>query len=110
MIMAISILGALQAPIIALLVNSFSDNKVEGFVIMKMSGLILFFPIIGYFITGIVQYALGIAPGFWSSRVIETQIGLDSVGNIFVIFIIGIAYNILVTYLFMKLYSRKANL
>lgn len=109
-ILVISILGALQAPIIALLVNSFSDNKVEGFVIMKLSGLILFLPIIGYFITGIVQYALGIAPGFWSSRVIETQIGLDTAGNILIIFIIGIAYNIFVTYLFMKLYSKKANL
>ena len=58
-IMLISIIGAIQAPGVALIVNSFADNKVEGFVIMKLSGLILILPVLAFFVTGWVQNLLG---------------------------------------------------
>ena len=44
-IIGVSILGAIQVPSVVLIVNSFSDNKVEGFVIMKLSGMIILFPL-----------------------------------------------------------------
>lgn len=109
-VLIIAVLGAIQGPTIALIVNSFSDNKVEGFVIMKLSGLLLMFPAVAYFITGFVQYLLGIAPGFWAARIIEIEIGVDNVGNTILIFVFGLLYNILVSWLFMKLYTKKANI
>ena len=111
-ILLISILGALQAPGVALIVNSFSSNKVEGFVIMKMSALILVFPVLAFFVQSWQEVFLVFAPGFWSARMIQIELlpTIDVNFTLIVYFIFGVIYNIIFVTLFMKLYSRKANL
>ena len=44
-ILLVSLLSALQVPIVAFLVNAFAGNKVEGFVAMKATGFLLIFPV-----------------------------------------------------------------
>ncbi len=105
----VSILGALQVPSVTLIVNSFSDNKVEGFVVMKLSGLIIMLPVIAFFVTGTVQYLLGFAPGFWAGRIVETQVTSDT-GPQLLIFVLGIVYNLLATWLLMKVYTKRSNI
>lgn len=107
--LGVAILGAIQVPSVVLIVNSFSDNKVEGFVVMKLSGMVLFFPVIGFFITGFVQYLLGVAPGYWAGSVVEVAIGRDT-GITVLIFIAGVLYNILATWLLMKVYTKRSNI
>lgn len=109
-ILAVSILGAVQVPSVVLIVNSFSDNKVEGFVVMKMSGLVIMFPLIGFFVTGGVQYLLGVAPGYWAGRIVELQLVPTEQGDLILIFLAGVAYNILATWLLMKLYTKRSNI
>jgi fluoroquinolone transport system permease protein len=111
-ILFIAILGALQAPGVALIVNSFSDNKVEGFVIMKMSGLILAFPVLAFFVQSWKEVFLVFAPGFWSARIISIELipQINVEFTMIVYFVIGVIYNLLFVTLFMKLYSKKANL
>ncbi|HKL47583.1 MAG TPA: hypothetical protein VJ878_02850, partial [Candidatus Izemoplasmatales bacterium] len=112
MLSLIAFLGALQAPGVALIVNSFADNKVEGFVIMKMSGLMLAFPVLAFFIQSWQEVFLVFAPGFWSARLIQIEL-LPSINVNFTIamyFIIGVIYNMIFVSLFMKLYSKRANL
>lgn len=108
----ISILGALQAPGVALIVNSFADNKVEGFVIMKMSGLILAFPVLAFFVQAWQEVFLVFAPGFWSARLIQIELlpTIDVNFTFTVYFILGVIYNLLFVSAFMKLYSKRANL
>lgn len=110
LIIAVALLGAIQVPSVALIVNSFSSNKVEGFVIMKLSGTVILFPLIGFLVTGWAQYLLGVAPGYWAGRLIEIQLLPTEEGSAIVIFIIGVAYNILATWLLMKLYTKKSNI
>lgn len=111
-IILISILGALQAPGVALIVNSFSSNKVEGFVIMKMSALILAFPVIAFFVQAWQEVFLVFAPGFWSARLIQMELlpEIDVNFTLSVYFVLGVIYNILFTTVFMKIYSKKSNL
>lgn len=111
-ILLISFLGALQAPGVALIVNSFSSNKVEGFVIMKMSALILVFPVLAFFVQSWQEVFLVFAPGFWSARMIQIELlpTIDVNFTLMVYFVFGVIYNIIFVTLFMKLYSRKANL
>ena len=109
-ILAVSILGAIQVPSVTLIVNSFSDNKVEGFVVMKLSGLVLMFPLIGFLVTGWVQYFLGVAPGYWAGRVVELELLPTEEGSVFIVFLAGIAYNLLATWLLMKLYTKRSNI
>jgi len=111
-ILLISVLGALQAPGVALIVNSFSTNKVEGFVIMKMSGLILVFPVLAFFIQSWQEVFLVFAPGFWSARLIQIELipTIDVNFTFMVYFILGVIYNLLFVTIFMKIYSKKSNL
>lgn len=109
-VLAVAILGAIQVPSVALIVNSFSDNKVEGFVIMKLSGMVILFPLLGFLITGWVQYFLGVAPGYWAGRLIEIELLPTENGSAILIFMIGVLYNILATWLLMKLYTKRSNI
>jgi fluoroquinolone transport system permease protein len=111
-ILMISILGALQAPGVALIVNSFANNKVSGFAIMKMSGLILMVPVIAFFVQSWQEVFLIFAPGFWSARLIQMELitALETNFSVMVYFVFGVIYNILFTYLFMKLFSKRSNL
>jgi len=116
-LLLISLIGALQGPSVALIVNSFAKNKVEGFVVMKLSGLLLIVPILTFFIFNWQEVFLVFAPGFWPGRMIQISMmeaGMfpqTDVNFTFVVyFLIGIAYNLSFLTLLMKLYSKKANI
>ena len=111
-IVMISLIGALQGPSVALIVNSFAKNKVEGFVIMKMSGLLLMIPVLVFFIFNWQEVFLIFAPGFWPGRLIQMELlpQYDVNFTFTVYFIIGILYNIFVSWLLFKLYAKKANI
>lgn len=109
-ILGVAILGAIQVPSVVLIVNSFSDNKVEGFVVMKLSGMVLMFPLIGFLVTGWAQYLLGVAPGYWAGRIVELELIPSEEGIIFLVFLAGVAYNLLATWLLMKVYTKRSNL
>lgn len=110
LILGITLLGSVQVPFVTLLVNSFSANKVEGFVFMKLSGMVILFPLIGFLVTGWAQYFLGIAPGYWAGRLIEMQLLPGENGSSILIFLIGLLYNILSSWLLMKLFMKKSNI
>ncbi len=111
-IMLISFAGALQAPGVALIVNSFSSNKVEGFVVMKLSGLILILPVIAFFVMDWQELFLVFAPGFWPARMIQIELlpQFQTNFNFAMYFVLGVIYNMLFSILFMKIYSKKSNL
>lgn len=109
-IVLITLIGALQGPGVALIVNSFAQNKVEGFVIMKTTGLLLMLPVIAFFVSGWVQNLLGIAPGYWAARIIELELVPSEEGSIILTFIGGVLYNMLFLWLLLKLYVKKNNI
>lgn len=111
-VLLISIIGALQAPGVALIVNSFSSNKVEGFVVMKLSGLILIIPVVAFFIQTWKEVFLVFAPGFWSARLIQMELipQFDTNFTFIVYFILGVIYNLVLLHFLLKLYTRKNNI
>ncbi len=108
----ITIVSSLQAPGVALIVNSFASNKVEGFVVMKLSGMILILPVVAFFVLEWQEVFLIIAPGFWSARMIQIELlpGFDYNFTFVVYFIFGVLYNMVLLYLLLKLYVKKSNL
>lgn len=111
-VLLISIAGALQAPGVALIVNSFSNNKVEGFVVMKLSGLILIIPVLAFFVMDWQEVFLVFAPGFWPARMIQIELlpAFNTNFNFIMYFLLGVIYNMLFLSLFMKIYTKKSNL
>lgn len=53
------------APIFALLLASLAQNKVQGFAITKVAGIILMPPLLAYFISAPWTIVLGIFPTYW---------------------------------------------
>ena len=111
-IILITIIASLQAPGVTLIVNSLANNKVEGFVVMKISGMILILPIVAFYVTNWQEIFLAVGPGFWSARMIQMELlpGLDYNFTFLVYFIIGVLYNLGASYLLMKLYFKRTNI
>lgn len=107
----ILILAPLMGPMIALLVNAFASNKVEGFVIMKASGLILLAPVAALFLTDWKELFLAILPGFWTARLISIELIPMTyfLSETWIYFILGLIVNGLVlTLLYLKYRKRIA--
>jgi len=108
----ILILTPLQGPIYALLINAFANNKVEGFVMMKLSGLILMTPIASLFLIDWTELFLGIFPGFWTARIISMQLIPQDyfLNSSTLYFLIGCIVHVIIGTLFFKLYTKKHHL
>jgi fluoroquinolone transport system permease protein len=108
----IIVLAPLQGPIFSLLINALANNKVEGFVIMKLSGIILLIPIASLFLIEWTELFLGFIPGFWTSRIISMQLIPQDyfLNSSTLYFIIGVIVHIIVGTLLFKLYTKKHNL
>lgn len=116
MLLLISAVSSLQAPFLALVVNSFASNKVEGFVIMKGTGITLILPAVAFWLTDWKEFFLIIAPGFWPARMIQMEIMPSDIFPIeynlpiLVYFILGVAYNLFLSTLLFKIYTKKSNI
>ena len=108
----IALLAALQGPILSLLVNAFSSNKVEGFVFMKMSGLILMLPIAAFFVEGPIEFIMSPIPGFWTARMVGMHLSISSPGMISfsLYFIIGVFVNLLLLLILFRFYCKRNHL
>jgi fluoroquinolone transport system permease protein len=107
-VIMILIIAPIQGPIIALLINTFATNKVEGFMIMKFSGIILLIPIASLFLTNWTEFFLGIIPGFWTARLISIELlPLDFILPSWLYFILGIIVHALCFRLFYTLYMKR---
>lgn len=75
-IIAFSLVSALTAPALALLLGAMSKNKVEGFAWIKGSGILAFIPLLLLLpaFSGAKQYILSILPNFWASKALAIQL------------------------------------
>jgi fluoroquinolone transport system permease protein len=92
-----------------MLIASISRNKVEGFVIMKLSGLILMVPIAALFLTDWKELLISIFPGFWTARLFSMQfMPLNYfLKESYIYFILGVIVNLLLFLIFFKIYTKK---
>lgn len=111
MYILIASLASLQAPFIALIVNTFASNKIEGFVVMKASGLILLLPIASLFINNWTEFLLGIVPGFWVARIVSMELIPDAyILPFYGYFLLGFFYNLVVLYILFVNYKKRLGL
>ncbi|PKK97557.1 MAG: hypothetical protein CVV58_00665, partial [Tenericutes bacterium HGW-Tenericutes-3] len=111
-ILFILILAPMQAPILALIINSFATNKIEGFVVMKMSGIILIAPIAALFVSNWTELLLGFLPGFWPIRIASMQLLTTQffINISWVYFVIGVVVNSIFNVVLFKIYCKKVNI
>ena len=64
----IVLLASLGAPILAIFLVSFAENKVAGFALMKGMGMVLMAPLAAFFIKMPWQLFAGIFPSYWPAK------------------------------------------
>jgi fluoroquinolone transport system permease protein len=68
-----ALMGALAAaplaPMMALVLGAFAENKVQGFALVKGLGIVLPAPLLVYFVDAPWTVVLGLAPTYWPARV-----------------------------------------
>ncbi len=65
----IGIVAAPLAPLFALYLAAFAQNKVQGFALVKLSGIVLMLPVIAFFVQSPWKPAFGIIPTYWMVNV-----------------------------------------
>ncbi|MBW6463500.1 MAG: ABC transporter permease [Bacillota bacterium] len=107
-LLLIAFLASLSAPFTGLLINIFASNKIEGFAMMKLVGIVIILPIISLFFHDVKELFFGIVPAFWPAKIIAAIIrGESSVYlNYNLYFWIGLLYvmglNVLIYRRFIK--------
>ena len=99
-----AVAAAPMSPMFALFLASIAQNKVQGFALMKLSGIVLFSPIFAYFIDSGWEYAFGILPTYWPMKVYWMLEAGET--NVWWAVIIAIVYQLFVTYIFAKRFHR----
>ncbi|MGA9290465.1 MAG: hypothetical protein WBV93_19200, partial [Anaerobacillus sp.] len=94
-----------ETPIIALLMASIAENKVEGLAVGKVISIMLALPIAIYFIDHPAMIMTGILPPFWPLKgYLLTMNGWQL--SDFVFLLAGILYHLLMLYYLLKKYER----
>lgn len=108
-ILAIAFLASLEAPMYGLLINSLSNNKIEGFAVMKGFGIFMIFPIIALFFIDKKELFFSFAPGFWAAKSISSIIRGEGILYLsyYQYYFIGIVYLILLNIVSYRLFIKK---
>lgn len=99
-----AIAAAPMAPMLALALASFAQNKVQGFALMKLIGIVLFVPILAYFTTSGWQLAYGIFPTYWPMKVYWLL--YEGATNVWPYVLIAVVYQSLVTILLARRFYK----
>jgi hypothetical protein len=79
-LMAISVVGSLWAPLLALVLATAAPNKVAGFAVMKVLNSLTLLPIAAFFLPTPLQYVAGILPPYWPMRALWSAAAGDTFG------------------------------
>jgi fluoroquinolone transport system permease protein len=67
-----ALIAAPLAPLIALALATFASNKVQGFALLKASGVFQMAPLVAYFVSEQWQMAFWIFPNYWTAKLLWT--------------------------------------
>ncbi|MBK7869418.1 MAG: hypothetical protein IPJ74_01440 [Saprospiraceae bacterium] len=82
----LSIQFSLGAPLIALFLGAFANNRIEGLAQMKMVNVLLMIPGLIYFLPQRFLHITALIPTYWSFRSMEMA---ENKGNFWLFFIVG---------------------
>ena len=105
---SISLLAAIQAPLLALLINYVASNKVEGFAAIKGLNVLVVFPIVALFFHDIKEFLFAIEPSFWPAKALFGALtGTPQQLSFSGYYTIGLVYALLATYLAYRGFAKK---
>ena len=102
-VIATSITAAPLAPIYALFIGSFANNKVQGLALAKVIGMFVMPAILAYFVSAPWQPLLGVFPHYWAFKVFWLFDAGSSWGWAYMV--AGLAWQFFVLWLLMRRFT-----
>ncbi len=102
-LLVVSVGAAPIAPLYALFLGGFANNKVQGFALMKAAGIINWPPLVAYFVATPWQWLFGIVPTYWPVKLVWMFEAGE--GGWWVYLVIGLAFQMLLARLLMWRFS-----
>lgn len=103
-LLLLGLVAAPMAPLLAIFMAAFANNKVQGFALMKGAGIFFIVPFAAYFIGGNWQWAFGLLPTFWSPKLYWMMSAGET--GIWLVAILGIVYQLLCILAFSRRFNR----
>ena len=103
-VLLISLLFALVPPVLTFSITAFAKNKIEAATLYKGLNIILFIPLIAFFIRGELRYLFGIVPFFWTFETVH----ITTFNFQFIIsFLVALTTHLFLIWLLYKIYIRR---
>lgn len=100
---ALALLAALEAPLYALFLASFAENKVAGLALLKGVSTLLMLPMAAYFVPSNWQLLAGLIPTYWPLKLFWLVRGGEAYGGYF---LVGLAFHLLLLVAFLRRFDR----
>ncbi len=92
------------APLVALALAVFAQNKVQGFALVKASGVFQMAPLVAYFVKAEWQPAFGIFPTYWPAKLLWTLQAGEAKAWLYLA--VGLAYQLLLLLILLRRFNR----
>ena len=92
------------APIYALFLASFAENKVQGFALVKAAGVVMIPPAVAYFIHSNWQLAFGLIPTYWPAKAFWSLQAGDA--NYWLYLLAGLVYQSVLLALLLRRFNQ----
>jgi len=92
------------APLLAIAIAVIAQNKVQGFAVMKASGLVLLPPMIAYFVQGPWHLLLALVPTYWPAMMLWTAVTGEP--SFWFFWLVGLVYQMLLLALLVRRFNR----
>lgn len=105
----VSVSVSLFSSIAAMAVNCLATNKIEGFAMMKATGLIIVLPIASMFFTDFKEFFFSFEPNFWSVKALSVAVmkDIDFNWSFWGYYAVGILYVSVLNLLVFRLFKRR---
>jgi fluoroquinolone transport system permease protein len=103
-LLAVAVSAAPMAPLFALFLAAFAANKVQGFAIQKMIGIVFLPPLIAYFTPAPWEWLFGLVPTYWPAKVLWLALADD--GRMWIFLVVGLLAQLLFLWLLLGRYNR----
>lgn len=111
-VITFSIVSSLLVPTVALIISSFSKNKIEGFAFIKGGAIVIMIPVLSLLSTfsDTKQYILGIVPNFWAVKgLLNSALASQESSNLnyYIYLLFGVIYSLLISIISYKIFTKR---
>ncbi|MBU0711912.1 ABC transporter [bacterium] len=101
----VGLMASMEAPMLALFLAAFANNKVEGLAVYKLTSMIFLAPFVGYFVKSNWAFLAGILPPFWVSKAFLAS--FEPFTGYWLFVTIGFVIHGIFIYLMLGLFNRR---